>query len=116
MTMLRMLAFAILVGTAATALAASHSTPEPKRPVDPGGRGGAAGAGAALPRLTSDEAQFFQDVLTRFQDVEVVTGGSPWKLTQRCGAANYGSGPRPFASGRRRCSGMSAQLAGRIKA
>jgi CxxC motif-containing protein (DUF1111 family) len=80
---LRMLAFAILVGTAATALAASHSTPEPKRPVDPGVRGGAAGAGAALPRLTSDEAQFFQDGLTRFQDVEVVTGGN-----------NNGLGPR----------------------
>jgi CxxC motif-containing protein (DUF1111 family) len=36
-----------------------------------------------LPGLTSDEAQFFQDGLTRFQDIEVVTGGD-----------NNGLGPR----------------------
>ena len=81
--MLRMLACAILVSTAATALAASHPTAAQKRPIDPGVRVGAAGAGGALPGLTSDETQFFQDGLTRFQNVEVVTGG-----------ANNGLGPR----------------------
>ena len=50
---------------------------------DPGVRGGPLSAGGALPGLTSDEAQFFQDGLTRFQDVEVVTGGD-----------NNGLGPR----------------------
>jgi hypothetical protein len=69
--MLRILAFGILVGTVATALGA----PSVARPVDPGVRGGPASAGGALPGLTSDEAQFFQDGLTRFQDVEVFTGG-----------------------------------------
>jgi hypothetical protein len=53
--MLRILAFAILIGTVATALAA----PQAKRPVDPGVRGGTPAAGQALPGLTSDEAQFF---------------------------------------------------------
>src|ERR1700680_804035 len=77
--MLRILAFGILVGTVATALAA----PQVKRPVDPGIRAGAPAAGQALPGLTPDEAQFFQDGLTRFQDVEGVTGG-----------ANNGLGPR----------------------
>jgi CxxC motif-containing protein (DUF1111 family) len=77
--MLRILAFGILVGTVATALAA----PQVKRPVDPGVRAGAPAAGQALPGLTPDEAQFFQEGLTRFQDVEGVTGG-----------ANNGLGPR----------------------
>ena len=77
--MLRILAFGILVGTVATALGA----PSAARPVDPGVRGGSSNAGGALTGLTSDEAQFFQDGLTRFQDVEVVTGGD-----------NNGLGPR----------------------
>ena len=77
--MLRILAFGVLVGTVATALGA----PSAARPVDPGVRGGPPSAGGALPGLTSDEAQFFQDGLTRFQDVEVVTGGD-----------NNGLGPR----------------------
>jgi CxxC motif-containing protein (DUF1111 family) len=76
--MLRVLAFGILVGTAATL-----GAPSAARPVDPGVRSGPPSAGAALPGLTSDEAQFFQDGLSRFQDVEVVTGG-----------ANNGLGPR----------------------
>jgi CxxC motif-containing protein (DUF1111 family) len=80
MIMLRTLALAILVGTTLTA---SHSTAAQKRPVDPGVRAGAAGAGGALPGLTSDETQFFQDGLTRFQDVEFVTAGN-----------NNGLGPR----------------------
>src|SRR5215472_16924361 len=77
--MLRILAFGILVGTVASAL----GVPSAAQPVDPGVRGGPPGAGGALPGLTSDETQFFQDGLTRFQDVEVVTGGN-----------NNGLGPR----------------------
>jgi len=76
---LRILAFGILVGTVASAL----GVPSAAQPVDPGVRGGPASAGEALPGLMSDEAQFFQDGLTRFQDVEVVTGGD-----------NNGLGPR----------------------
>ena len=75
----RIVAFGILVGTITIALGA----PLAARPVDPGVRGGPLSAGGALPGLTSDEAQFFQDGLARFQDVEVVTGG-----------ANNGLGPR----------------------
>jgi CxxC motif-containing protein (DUF1111 family) len=83
MITLPMLAFGILVGTVASALGASTPAASGARPVDPGVRGGSPGAGGALPGLTSDEAQFFQDGLTRFQDVEVVTGGD-----------NNGLGPR----------------------
>ena len=54
-----------------------------KMPVDPGVRGGAAGAGAPLKGLTADETAFFRDGLTRFIEVEVVTGGK-----------NNGLGPR----------------------
>jgi len=50
---------------------------------DPGVRSGAAGAGGPLPGLTTDETAFFQDGLTRFADIEVVTGGN-----------NNGLGPR----------------------
>ena len=83
LTMLRTLALGILVGSVATALGASAPAPSAARPVDPGVRGGSPSAGGALPGLTSDEAQFFQDGLKRFQDVEVVTGGD-----------NNGLGPR----------------------
>src|SRR3984893_16886931 len=54
-----------------------------KVPVDPGVRGGAAGAGSPLQGLTADESAFFRDGLTRFADIEVVTGGN-----------NNGLGPR----------------------
>jgi CxxC motif-containing protein (DUF1111 family) len=54
-----------------------------KVPVDPGVRGGAAGAGSPLQGLTADENAFFGDGLTRFADIEVVTGGN-----------NNGLGPR----------------------
>jgi CxxC motif-containing protein (DUF1111 family) len=77
--MRRIFAFGILVGAVATALGAQSVA----RPLDPGVRGGPPSSGGALPGLTSDEAQFFQDGLTRFQDVEVVTGGD-----------NNGLGPR----------------------
>jgi CxxC motif-containing protein (DUF1111 family) len=52
---------------------------------DPGVRKAATDGGppVPLPGLTSDELTFFQDGLTRFQDVEVVTGGT-----------NNGLGPR----------------------
>src|ERR1700732_3172029 len=50
---------------------------------DPGVRGGAAGAGNPLTGLTADESAFFSDGLSRFGDVEVVTGGN-----------NNGLGPR----------------------
>jgi CxxC motif-containing protein (DUF1111 family) len=81
--MLRKVAFGILIGTVATALGANARAPSAARPVDPGVRGGPPAAGGALPGLTSDEAQFFQDGLKRFQDIEVVTGGD-----------NNGLGPR----------------------
>jgi len=51
--------------------------------MDPGVRGGAAGAGGPLPGLTADETAFFRDGLSRFADIEVVTGGN-----------NNGLGPR----------------------
>jgi CxxC motif-containing protein (DUF1111 family) len=54
-----------------------------KEPQDPGVRGGAPGAGAPLPGLTADESAFFKDGLARFNEIEVVTGGS-----------NNGLGPR----------------------
>src|SRR5579862_8779881 len=54
-----------------------------KMPVDPGVRVGAAGAGSPLKGLTADETAFFRDGLTRFIEVEVVTGGK-----------NNGLGPR----------------------
>jgi CxxC motif-containing protein (DUF1111 family) len=52
-------------------------------PVDPGVRSGAPAAGTALKGLTADETAFFQDGLTRFAQIESVTGG-----------ANNGLGPR----------------------
>jgi CxxC motif-containing protein (DUF1111 family) len=52
-------------------------------PVDPGVRGGAPGAGIALSGLSPDETAFFQDGLTRFVEIESVTGGQ-----------NNGLGPR----------------------
>jgi CxxC motif-containing protein (DUF1111 family) len=51
--------------------------------VDPGVRGGAAGAGTPLPGLTADETAFFKDGLSRFMEIETVTGGN-----------NNGLGPR----------------------
>ena len=42
--------------------------------VDPGVRGGAAGAGGPLNGLTGDETTFFNDGLTRFAEVNTVTG------------------------------------------
>jgi CxxC motif-containing protein (DUF1111 family) len=54
-----------------------------RAPADPGVRGGAPGAGTPLPGLTADENAFSQDGLTRFQDMETVTGGN-----------NTGLGPR----------------------
>jgi CxxC motif-containing protein (DUF1111 family) len=54
-----------------------------KEPSDPGVRNGAAGAGGPLRGLTADETAFFRDGLTRFAEIEVVTGGT-----------NNGLGPR----------------------
>jgi CxxC motif-containing protein (DUF1111 family) len=74
-----------LVGVVAVLMAlcaSAHSQPA-TAPVDPGVRGGAAGAGTALKGLTADETAFFQDGLTRFAQVESVTGGQ-----------NNGLGPR----------------------
>jgi CxxC motif-containing protein (DUF1111 family) len=74
--MLRVLAFGILVATVLGA-------PLAARPIDPGPRGGPPSVGGGLSGLTSDEAQFFQAGLSRFQNVDVVTGGD-----------NNGLGPR----------------------
>src|SRR5882762_6012540 len=42
--------------------------------VDPGVRGGQAGAGGPLNGLTADETTFFNDGLTRFAEINTVTG------------------------------------------
>jgi len=52
-------------------------------PVDPGVRGGSTGVGGPLKGLTADETAFFVDGMTRFEEVDGVTGG-----------ANNGLGPR----------------------
>jgi len=66
------------------ALACTHPPTHPApQATDPGVRGGTAGAGGPLPGLTADETSFFQDGLSRFLEVEAVTGG-----------ANNGLGPR----------------------
>lgn len=69
------------------AAAISACTAPPTQPAsgvrDPGVRGGPPGAGGPLPGLTADETAFFEDGLTRFLDVESVTGGT-----------NNGLGPR----------------------
>jgi CxxC motif-containing protein (DUF1111 family) len=64
-------------------LCATASSQPASGPVDPGVRGGAPGAGTALKGLTADETAFFQDGLTRFTQIETVTGGQ-----------NNGLGPR----------------------
>jgi CxxC motif-containing protein (DUF1111 family) len=71
-----------IVAALVTLCATARSQPA-SGPVDPGVRGGAAGAGTALKGLTADETAFFQDGLTRFAQVESVTGGQ-----------NNGLGPR----------------------
>jgi CxxC motif-containing protein (DUF1111 family) len=78
-------AFRIFAGIVAAALTSCASTDG--RPAtalaDPGVRGGAPGAGGPLTGLTPDENAFFQDGLTRFAQIESVTGGP-----------NSGLGPR----------------------
>ncbi len=85
MAMPRMGAWGIWGGLAIAVLAMCACTPRQKAPTatDPGVRGGAAGAGTALPSLTADETAFFKDGLARFQEIEVVQGGT-----------NNGLGPR----------------------
>ena len=75
----------VFVGIVAAALATGVclSGQAARGPVDPGPRGGAPGAGAPLPGLTADELAFFKDGLSRFLDIETVTGGN-----------NTGLGPR----------------------
>jgi len=75
---------------AATALAAQLLSGQGERAVvargglmDPGVRGGPPGAGGPLSGLTQDELQFFNDGLSQFNEVQVVTGGD-----------NKGLGPR----------------------
>ena len=75
---------AVLGGIVVAALVACVSTGgQTAHPVDPGVRGGAAGGGGPLPGLTADESAFFQDGLSRFLEIETVTGGN-----------NTGLGPR----------------------
>ena len=66
-------------------------------PIDPGVRHGATDGGPPipLPGLTADEQGYFQDGLTRFQNVEAVSGGT-----------NNGLGPRFNAD---QCSSCHAQ-------
>jgi CxxC motif-containing protein (DUF1111 family) len=66
----------IVAGIVAAALTcASTPSQAAAAPVDPGVRGGAPGAGTALKGLSADETAFFQDGLTRFVEIESVTGG-----------------------------------------
>jgi len=51
--------------------------------VDPGVRGGAAGAGGPLNGLTADETTFFNDGLTRFAEINAVTGADHTGLGPR---------------------------------
>lgn len=54
---------------------------------DPGVRGGTPGAGGPLPGLSADYAQFFTAALTRFQEVDSVSGTVP-------NESGVGLGPR----------------------
>jgi CxxC motif-containing protein (DUF1111 family) len=85
MAMPRKVALGFLGGVVVAGLTMCRCTASSKAPaaVDPGVRGGAAGAGTVLPGLTADETAFFQDGLSRFQEIEVVMGGQ-----------NNGLGPR----------------------
>src|SRR5258708_26713796 len=67
----------ILAGIVAAASISCASAPgqAATAPVDPGVRGGAPGAGVALKGLSADETAFFQDGLSRFVEIESVTGG-----------------------------------------
>jgi CxxC motif-containing protein (DUF1111 family) len=75
----------ICAGIVAAALTSCVGTPSQAgtAPVDPGVRGGTPGAGTPLQGLSADETAFFQDGLTRFAEIESVTGGQ-----------NNGLGPR----------------------
>ena len=75
-------AFGVIVAAALAACICRAGQPS-RGPVDPGVRGGAAGAGGPLPGLIADESAFFQDGLSRFLEIETVTGGN-----------NTGLGPR----------------------
>jgi CxxC motif-containing protein (DUF1111 family) len=82
MTKTQSLVCEIVAAVVAAALT-SCSTSSQAAPVDPGVRGGAPGAGTALKGLSADETAFFQDGLTRFAEIESVTGSQ-----------NNGLGPR----------------------
>jgi CxxC motif-containing protein (DUF1111 family) len=77
------LACKIVAGIVAAALTSCSTSSQAAAPVDPGVRGGAPGAGTALKGLSADETAFFQDGLTRFAEIESVTGSK-----------NNGLGPR----------------------
>jgi len=81
----RKVSWVVLCVAVMAVLATCLCAPSQRAPkaLDPGVRGGAPGAGTALPGLTADETAFFQDGLSRFLEIEVVTGG-----------ANNGLGPR----------------------
>ncbi len=69
-----------------------------KKAVDPGVRTGASGAGGPLKGLSAAEVAYFEDGLTRFAEIETVTGGP-----------NNGLGPRFNAN---QCLSCHAQPAG----
>src|ERR1700674_277793 len=73
----------VAAALATSCVRASGQEKTGRAPVDPGVRGGAVGGGGPLKGLTADENAFFQDGLTRFADIEVVTAGN-----------NNGLGPR----------------------
>jgi CxxC motif-containing protein (DUF1111 family) len=75
--------FGVFVAAALAMSIGCTSNGTVKGVVDPGVRGGAPGAGGSLNNLTADESVFFEDGVSRFAEVETVTGGS-----------NTGLGPR----------------------
>ena len=88
----------VVAVVAAFAVAAAQNAPTSAQgPVDSGVRTGAPSAGGPLPKLTSDEAAFFQDGSGRFGEVEVVAGG-----------ANNGLGPRFNSNQCRSCHSQPA--------
>jgi CxxC motif-containing protein (DUF1111 family) len=77
MTKIQSAIWKIVAGMVAAVSTSCAGTPSQSAtaPVDPGVRAGAPGAGAALKGLSADESAFFQDGLTRFVQIESVTGG-----------------------------------------
>jgi CxxC motif-containing protein (DUF1111 family) len=95
MTVVMLSAAAYLAGDA------SAQTPPPQMPQDPGPRGGTPGAGGPLPGLATAVLNFFNAALSRFQEVDSVSGAIS-------GESGVGLGPRFNANS---CAACHAQPA-----